>query len=234
METQLNSEITQEQLEKMYTQQLSQLIELFKELTDLIDFRYLIELLHTLDLAKKDKRCDICPKFDRLITQTYSNFYPLWSALNRYLTTPLSEVNIRKSSSISKEYRAELLIKLFRCRSIKDSYNISQNKSIDHVVSCLNEIKNKCNNTQRNLDELANSTLPFKITPRLQKQFDKFEKITILRKCITDTIDALVDLSKQCVTVSWNKEQRHISEEFQSSFVRIFQQDSVFVNPVTC
>lgn len=32
METQLNSEITQEQLEKMYTQQLSQLIELFKEL----------------------------------------------------------------------------------------------------------------------------------------------------------------------------------------------------------
>lgn len=186
-------------------------------------------------MAKKDKRCGIGPKFERLITQTSSNFYPLWSALHKCLTTPLSEVNIRKSSSISKEYRAELLIRLFRCRSIKDSYNISQNKSIDHVVSCLNEIKNKCNNAQRNLDELANSTLPFKITPRLQKQFDKFENLIIFRKCLTDMIDALVDLSKQCFMVSWNEEQRHIAEEFNDSgFAQIFQQDSVFVNPVTC
>lgn len=235
METYSNPEIIKSKLETMYTEHLRQLVDIFHDITELIDFNALTKLFSVVFLASEDKRCNLSQRFFSLVECTTRNYINLWKIINHHDVLIIHDIVV---NSINKEQRAELLVDVFRCRKANKWFSLSKNISTEDVVSKLTEYKNKCEKTKNDYDKALKSVLPFKITPELQKQFDKFENLNRhIRKPLCEMIDSLLDLSRQCVDVDCEQliEEYVLAENnYPSGLVELTQSKTVYVNPHTC
>lgn len=235
MGTYSNPEIIKTELETMYTEHLIQLKEIFDEITELINFDALTKLFIVVCAASEDKRCNLSQRFFSLVECTTRNYIDLWKIINHHEDLIIPDIVV---NSINKEQRAEHLVDVFRCRNANKWFSSSKNISIEAVVSKLTEYKNKCEKTKNDYDKVLKSVLPFKITPELQKQFDKFENLNRrIRKPLCEMIDSLLDLSKQCVDVDCGQlieEYVLVENNYPSGLVELTQSKTVYVNPHTC
>lgn len=235
MRTYSNPEIIKTELETMYTEHLIQLKEIFDEITELISFDALTKLFIVAYVASEDKRCNLSQRFFSLVECTTINYIDLWKIINPHEELIIPDIVV---NSINKEQRAEHLVDVFRCRKANKWFSLSKNISTEDVVSKLTEYKNKCEKTKNDYDKALKSVLPFKITPELQKQFDKFENLNRrIRKPLCEMIDSLLDLSKQCVDVDCGQliEEYVLAENnYPSGLVELTQSKTVYVNPHTC